>query len=178
MTARRLAPLAFFAGVAACSPIQPIEQPVASANLIGADGTVAGVVRIHQQTTALLLRIDANGLAAGQHGVHIHETGRCDAPSFASAGAHWNPTGSQHGHQNLQGPHRGDLGNVGVGADGKLVAGLLVPGTSLHPGGPGATLHDSDGAALVIHARADDERTDPSGNSGERIACAVLIAAS
>lgn len=174
MPARRLFAISAAAAAAACSPIQPIEQPVMTAALIRADGSSAGNVRIFQQTTALLLRIDATGLPPGQHGVHVHTTGRCDAPGFESAGGHWNPTSAQHGHQNPAGPHVGDLGNVGVGADGRLLAGLLVPSTNLHPGGTMHALHDGDGAALVIHATADDERTDPSGNSGARIACAVL----
>jgi superoxide dismutase, Cu-Zn family len=154
--------------IAACSPIQPMEQPVATSALVRSDGISAGTVRLFPQTTAVLVRIDASGLPPGQHGVHVHTVGRCDPPGFESAGAHWNPTGRRHGHRNPQGHHLGDLGNVGVGADGRLVTGLLVSDASL------AALHDADGSALVIHARADDEVTDPSGNSGGRIACAVL----
>jgi Cu-Zn family superoxide dismutase len=122
------------------------------------------------------LRIDAAGLPAGMHGAHLHTVGKCEGPKFTSAGGHWNPTGKQHGHQNPAGYHTGDLGNLGVGADGKLTAGLLVPGARLSSNGvgDGPVLLDADGAALVIHAAQDDEKTDPSGNSGDRIACAVL----
>lgn len=156
------------AATAGCVPMAPPETPVASASLVRSDGAAIGTVRLFAEPTGALLRIDASGLSPGQHGVHLHAAGRCDAPSFTSAGPHWNPTGRKHGHLNPAGWHRGDLGNLGVGADGRLVAGLLVPAATL------AELRDSDGTALVIHARPDDERTDPSGNSGDRIACAVL----
>jgi superoxide dismutase, Cu-Zn family len=145
------------------------DQPVSSAALIASDGRQIGTVSVFPQPTAVLLRVNAAGLPPGQHGVHLHAAGRCDRPSFESAGPHWNPTGAQHGHRNPQGPHRGDLGNVGVGADGRLVAGLLVPGADFWSG-----VRDADGTSFMIHATADDERTDPSGNSGARIACAVL----
>jgi Cu-Zn family superoxide dismutase len=146
----------------------PPETPALTANLVRSDGAPSGTVRVFTEPTGLLLRIDASGLPPGQHGVHLHATGRCDPPGFTSAGAHWNPTQKQHGHLNPAGWHRGDLGNLGAGADGRIVAGLLVPGATI------AELHDADGTAFVMHARPDDERTDPSGNSGDRIACAVL----
>jgi Cu-Zn family superoxide dismutase len=146
----------------------PPDVVVANVPLVRSDGASIGTVRVFQENTGVVLRIDANGLPQGIHGVHLHAVGRCDAPGFTSAGPHWNPTNRKHGHRNPEGFHAGDLGNLGVGADGKLVAGLLVPGATL------AGLRDAAGAALVFHARADDEMTDPSGNSGDRIACAVL----
>ena len=94
--------------------------------------------------------------------------GRCDPPDFASAGAHWNPAGKKHGMNNPAGPHAGDMPNVEVAANGVLSATLTLAGASM------ASLLDADGAALVIHAVADDYVTDPSGNSGARIACAVI----
>jgi len=165
----RVFPLALApALIAGCAPMAPPEVPVATAALVRSDGAAIGTVRVFGEPTGLVLRIDASGLPPGQHGVHLHSVGRCDRPAFTSAGPHWNPTNRKHGHQNPEGPHPGDLGNLGVGADGRLIAGLLVPGASL------AQLRDPDGTAFVIHARPDDERTDPSGNSGDRIACAVL----
>jgi Cu-Zn family superoxide dismutase len=154
--------------LAGCVPMAPPDVVVANVPLVRSDGASIGTVRVFQENTGVVLRIDANGLPQGIHGVHLHAVGRCDAPGFTSAGPHWNPTNRKHGHRNPEGFHAGDLGNLGVGADGKLVAGLLVPGATL------AGLRDADGAALVFHARADDEMTDPSGNSGDRIACAVL----
>lgn len=160
--------LALGLAVAGCVPMAAPDVPVSTANLVSGSGAVLGTVRVFSEPTGVMLRIDAAGLPAGQHGVHVHAVGRCDAPGFTSAGPHWNPTTRKHGHRNPDGFHMGDLGNLGVGADGKLVAGLLVPQANID------AVRDADGAALVLHAKADDEVTDPSGNSGDRIACAVL----
>ena len=151
-----------------CVPMAAPDVPVSTVNLVSSSGAVLGTVRVFSEPTGVMLRIDAAGLPAGQHGVHVHATGRCDPPGFTSAGPHWNPTERKHGHRNPAGFHMGDLGNLGVGADGRLIAGLLVPQATID------ALRDGDGAALVLHAKADDEVTDPSGNSGDRIACAVL----
>jgi superoxide dismutase, Cu-Zn family len=154
--------------LAACVPMAAPDVPVSTADLVSSSGAVLGTVRVFSEPTGVTLRIDAAGVPAGQHGVHVHATGRCDPPGFTGAGPHWNPGERKHGHRNPAGFHMGDLGNLGVGADGKLVAGLLVPQATVD------ALRDADGAALVLHAKADDEVTDPSGNSGDRIACAVL----
>jgi Cu-Zn family superoxide dismutase len=110
--------------------------------------------------------------------MHIHTTGRCDAPDFSSAGPHWNPTGRQHGEANPDGYHLGDLGNVTVTPEGRLQITTLVLKTRLTPAETGQhpVIVDEDGAALVIHAEPDDARTDPSGKSGPRIACVVIKA--
>jgi Cu-Zn family superoxide dismutase len=154
--------------LAGCVPMAAPDVPVSTANLVSSSGAVLGTVRVFSEPTGVMLRIDAADVPAGQHGVHVHTTGRCDPPGFTSAGPHWNPTERKHGHRNPAGFHMGDLGNLGVGADGRLIAGLLVPQATID------ALRDADGAALVLHAKADDEVTDPSGNSGDRIACAVL----
>ena len=166
MIRAKLVALAFLA--AGCVPMAPPDVPVSTVNLVSSSGAVLGNVRVFSEPTGLMLRIEAAGLPPGVHGVHLHAVGRCDPPGFTSAGPHWNPTARKHGHRNPEGFHMGDLGNLGVGADGKLVAGLLVPQARFD------ALRDADGAALVLHAKADDELTDPSGNSGDRIACAVL----
>jgi superoxide dismutase, Cu-Zn family len=143
--------------------------------LVSASGHTIGSVRAWQTTGAVTFRIEASGLPHGIHGIHVHSVGRCDPPDFASAGPHWNPAGRQHGLSNPAGPHGGDLPNVEVAANGVLGTTVTLPGASLFapPGTPGALL-DDDGAALVIHAQADDNVNDPSGNSGARIACAVI----
>jgi superoxide dismutase, Cu-Zn family len=135
-----------------------------SATLIRADGSRAGAVSLTESSDGALLFIDATGLPPGIHGVHLHAVGRCEAPDFTSAGPHWNPGQQQHGLDNPQGSHGGDLPNVTVGVDGALKTVIKAAGGSL----------DADGAALVIHASPDDNKTDPSGNSGARIACAAF----
>ena len=144
--------------------------------LVNSAGQSIGTVRAWQTTGGLTFRIDARGLPHGIHGLHVHSVGRCDPPDFASAGPHWNPLGKQHGMNNPAGAHAGDLYNVEVAANGVLGATVTVPNASLFaaPGTPGAVL-DADGASLVLHAKADDYVTDPSGNSGARIACAVIL---
>jgi Cu-Zn family superoxide dismutase len=144
-------------------------------SLINARGQQIGTVRAWQTAGGVTFRIDARGLPHGVHGIHVHSVGRCDAPDFASAGPHWNPAGRKHGTSNPQGPHAGDLPNVEVAANGVLGQAVTLANAMLAgpAGAPGALL-DADGAALVIHAGADDYATDPSGNSGARIACALL----
>lgn len=147
--------------------------------LVNSSGEIIGEVRGGDSDDGATLLVDAQGLAPGEHAIHIHEIGMCEAPSFESAGPHWNPTNRQHGALNPQGQHMGDLENVTVGEDGRLRVQVVVPGTYLRSEGrevrPGAhQILDASGAALVIHAQADDYRTDPSGNAGDRIACATL----
>jgi Cu-Zn family superoxide dismutase len=130
---------------------------------------------VRQTAAGLSVHVEAAGLQAGTYGVHLHALGRCEAPAFASAGAHWNPTVRQHGRDNPAGPHLGDLPNLVVGGDGRGAIDFTVAGAALTGAGANALL-DADGAAVLVHAQADDYRTDPSGNSGARIACGVLAA--
>ena len=136
--------------------------------LVNASGQPIGEVRVVDSTTGATLLVTARGLPPGVHGIHVHDVGACDPPDFKSAGSHWNPTGKLHGAENPQGAHMGDLQNVTVAPDGSLNAEIAVPGGGTSP------MLDTNGAALVIHADPDDYKTDPSGNSGARIACAVL----
>lgn len=112
------------------------------------------------------------GLPPGTHGIHLHTIGQCVAP-FATAGGHWNPTAHQHGFDNALGPHAGDLQNIVVGADSSAAVNVKTRSGSLR-GSTGVL--DADGSAVVVHAGPDDYRTDPSGNSGARIACGVVTA--
>jgi Cu-Zn family superoxide dismutase len=153
--------------VAGCSTV-PEPQGGPPMPLINASGQSIGTVRAWQTAGGVTFRINARGLSHGVHGVHVHAVGKCEPPDFASAGPHWTPTGKKHGMNNPAGPHSGDLPNVVVAANGVLGATLVLSAASM------SSLIDADGAALVIHAEADDTVTDPSGNSGARIACAVL----
>jgi len=142
--------------------------------LVNASGQAIGTVRAWQTPGGVTFRVEASGLPHGVHGVHVHAVGRCDPPDFSSAGPHWNPNDKRHGMNNPLGPHAGDLPNVTVAANGVLGETLTLTGASLTGPGPAGLLLDANGAALVIHAAADDYVTDPSGNSGARIACAVI----
>ena len=142
--------------------------PRAVAMLATATGASVGRATATEVAGGVRFTIDATGMPAGTHGAHVHTTGRCDAPDFTTAGPHWNPTQKKHGTMNPQGPHEGDLPNLVVGTDGRGTIGAVIPGATL------AGLMDADGAAMVVHAGPDDLMTDPSGNSGGRIACGVF----
>jgi len=133
-------------------------------------GRDVGMLVLTNTTGGLMLGGTVRGLPPGMHGIHLHMTGRCEAP-FESAGPHWNPMSRMHGLQNPEGPHLGDMPNVNVSADGSAMVSLVTAGGTLR--GRDALL-DSDGAAVVIHMSADDNRSDPAGNSGSRIACGVV----
>lgn len=143
----------------------------ATAILRTATGLDAGRATATEVGGGIRYTLDVKGLPAGTHGAHVHMTGRCDAPDFASAGGHWNPTAMKHGTMNPQGPHEGDLPNLIVGTDGRGTLGITIPGATM------TGLLDSDGAAIVVHAGTDDLMTDPSGNSGGRIACGAFTPA-
>jgi Cu-Zn family superoxide dismutase len=135
--------------------------------IVGPNGEARGFASFFSEGEHAELKVQAKGLAPGVHGIHLHSVGRCEGPDFKSAGAHWNPGGRQHGLANPEGAHLGDLPNLTVAADGTATATFHVAGD----------IADADGTALVIHADPDDNKTDPSGNSGARVACAVLTSA-
>ena len=165
---RLLVPLIPAALLTACAYPEPVGGPPMP--LVNAAGQSIGTVSALQTAGGIGLRIQASGLPHGIHGIHVHAVGRCDGPKFESAGPHWNPAVRKHGLSNPAGPHGGDLPNVTVAANGVLSTIVTVTGASL----TADSLADADGAALVIHAKADDNLTDPSGSSGDRIACAIL----
>ena len=169
-------PMLFVTAAFAAAMTAPIigcetaREPAGGAPMPLVNGTAQtiGSVRAWQTSGGVSFHIEARGLSHGIHGIHVHSVGRCDPPDFASAGPHWNPLGRQHGLNNPAGPHAGDMRNVEVEANGVLETTVTLPGASM------ASLLDADGAALVLHASPDDYVSDPSGNSGTRIACAVL----
>tara|TARA_B110001454_G_scaffold89429_1_gene85410 strand:+ start:518 stop:1090 length:573 start_codon:yes stop_codon:yes gene_type:complete len=164
-------PLIGLMGMQSACVTAPAPMTTATAALMDAQGSVRGSVTI-TDGEVLNVHVRAMGLASGVHAVHIHAVGRCDAPDFTTAGPHWNPMGKSHGKDNPNGPHLGDLPNMTIGADGAGELTFSVPArldAGHHP------LLDSDGAALVVHAGPDDMKTDPSGNSGGRIACGVIV---
>ncbi len=143
-----------------------------NASFTGADGSAMGNVAISEGPGGVTMAVSATGLPAGTHGIHLHEKGLCDGPTFESAGAHWNPASKKHGRDNPAGAHLGDLANLVIGANGVASVNTTVPGVMMMSGA--MMLADVDGTALVVHAKPDDYKTDPSGASGDRIACAVI----
>ena len=160
--------------LAACTSVGDIPTTkVAAASLRLSNGSPAGTAIITRAGDKLTLSVALAGLPAGPHGMHLHMTGRCEGPTFTSAGGHLNPGARQHGQLNPAGSHLGDLPNVTIASNGTGVASAELSGASADLL---ATLFDADGTAIVIHAASDDYKTDPTGNSGTRIACGVLTA--
>lgn len=155
----------------------PISEAPAVPLVDGA-GKIIGEVRGGDSDEGAVFEVVARELPPGVHGMHLHSVGRCEGPKFESAGPHWNPTNAQHGTDNPRGPHFGDLPNITVGPDGTFRGTVTIVNSYLDETrmrrGPAQPILDADGSALVIHAAPDDNRTDPSGNSGDRIACAAL----
>lgn len=159
----------------ACAPGStggPGPKSLASGTFRNADGERVGLATLNDSGGTLHLGVSAAQLSPGPHGLHLHAQGTCTPPDFASAGPHFNPDGREHGRLNPNGPHQGDLPNLIAGPDGSADTSFLLPAELAAPG-PHSLLQPG-GTAIVIHAKPDDERTDPSGDSGERVACAVL----
>src|SRR5947208_3134508 len=151
---------------------QPIVGAGGVADVSMANGTAVGSATFTQEAGGVRIKGQFKGLPPGQHGIHVHAVGKCDAPDFMTAGGHFNPTSHQHGLNNPQGAHAGDMPNLTVGPDGTGTINALLKDVSVS-GGAG-DLFGPDGTALVIHAMRDDEMTDPAGNSGARIACGLI----
>lgn len=182
-------------GLTACGDAQPTPSPgssgpaahqgaetarattteTGSAELRNNEGQAIGTVTLTQAPTGLLLRVEAEGLSPGWHGIHLHAVGDCGDAAFQNAGGHINHAEPvPHGLLNPEGPDDGDLPNVHADDQGQVRAELFTPRARLAETGPGQWLWDEDGSAVIIHANPDDHRSQPIGGAGDRVACAVV----
>lgn len=146
----------------------------AHANIVNAQGATIGMAKVTSTARGVKIAVSVSQLTPGEHGIHIHTAGKCEGPAFTSAGGHFNPTSAHHGIHNAQDPHPhlGDLPNLLVGKNGKAKASFVATGVTLGDGAD--SLFHEGGTSLVIHAKADDLMSDPSGNSGDRVGCGVI----
>ena len=174
--------MVLFGLTVACAPQPEPEQAeptpkaerTAHAKLINAEGKEIGEATLREVEGGVEIRLVASALPPGEHGFHIHENGVCEPPDFKTAGGHFNPTGKQHGRENPMGHHVGDLPNITVKDDGTVEVTTIIEEATLSEG-PNSLLKPG-GTAVMIHEKPDDNKTDPAGNAGARIACGVIQA--
>jgi superoxide dismutase, Cu-Zn family len=171
--------LAFAGSLVLCLVVsvgaQKAVPPKVHVELHNAQGESVGTADLSASPKGVNINLNLMKLSPGVHGIHVHQNAKCEGPAFASAGPHFNPDAKQHGAQNPLGPHAGDMPNFNVNARGMAKARVVAPGVTLGDVSDSHSIFTGGGTALVIHAKADDMKTDPSGNSGDRIACGVIV---
>ncbi|HEV8673991.1 MAG TPA: superoxide dismutase family protein [Methylomirabilota bacterium] len=170
---RMIVVLASSLALAGCAAMTGGGAPAATAELKNARGETVGTANLTEQDGKVRLVVQARGLTPGQHGIHIHAVGRCDPPAFTTAGGHYNPLGRKHGLESPEGAHAGDLPNLVADASGNARYEATTDRVTLRDGL--LSVFDGDGSAIVVHEKADDQKTDPTGDSGGRVVCGVIV---
>jgi|SRR5581483_11857525 len=166
--------------IATCCVLLALVLPVAAKNKMAkiaiknGQGQTVGWAKIQPAGAGVAIKLTLQDMPPGEHAVHFHQNAKCEGPDFKSAGPHFNPDNKQHGLQNPDGHHAGDMENFTVNAKGKADVTVLDKDVNLNTDGNSHSLFANGGTAVVIHAKADDMKTDPSGNSGDRIACGEI----
>jgi Cu-Zn family superoxide dismutase len=171
MKTNRLFPLALLV-IALASTSSAKAKTRINVQLNDAQGKAVGTASISESAPGVKMDVKVENLPPGEHAIHFHQNAKCDAPDFKSAAGHFNPDGKKHGLDNPEGHHAGDNRNFTVGANGK--AHFKLESKDVNLGSDSHSLFNNGGTALVIHAKADDQKTDPTGNAGDRIACGVI----
>ena len=138
------------------------------------DGRDGGKAVLVQEKKDVKVEVNFKNLNPGTHAIHFHQYPKCDAPEFKTAGGHFNPAGKQHGIQNPQGHHAGDMPvNLVVGDDGAVKKDFTTTDLSLDPKAANSVFANG-GTSIMVHSKEDDMKTDPSGNAGSRESCGIV----
>jgi Cu-Zn family superoxide dismutase len=164
--------LAITAALIFSSAFSAAAQKAVKVEMHDGMGNSVGTAELSRASSGVRIKLNLKGLPPGEHGIHVHVNAKCEGPAFASSGGHFNPDMKHHGLQNPDGPHAGDMPNFTVAADGTAKATVVAPGVTMDDGPH--SIFTGGGTALMIHAKADDMKSDPAGNAGDRIACGVI----